>query len=289
VQAAEYVVTQGDRALLHDLTHCLRIGDLSFVKDGFPPVVAECETRRRHSSEHGRRKARQHQRLELVRKVLGESVEKSDAEDLFRYSMPAGFIEQDRQFSYHIRAFEEASRIGPRGYTIVRPEEGLVYIATAPDCPSTEFMPDFVSTVRPCRCDLAALRKRVEGAFPWVPPVTLLPIDEDTMVRYLDQEFNFYVYLDLDHVVRQLEQRGSQLRPTFDVAGAPPQRESRDQFSGWFMFEADSGNEWRVCVGPKLLHRVLFGLATLESAVTALAQAGTGAADVASKASLLSE
>jgi hypothetical protein len=53
--------------------------------------------------------------------------------------------------------------------------------------------------------------------------------------------------------------------------------------------EADSGNEWRVCVGPKLLHRVLFGLATLESAVTALAQAGTGAADVASKASFLSE
>jgi len=117
----------------------------------------------------------------------------------------------------------------------------------------------------------------------------LLPIDEDVLVRYLDQEFNFYVYLDLDHVVRMLEQRGSRLRPIFDVAGVPQGRESRDQFGGSFIFEADSGNDWRVYIGPKRLHRVLFGLATLESAVTALAQAGTGAADVASKASWLSE
>jgi hypothetical protein len=227
--------------------------------------------------------------MELVGKVLNESVEKSDAEDLLRYSLPSGFIEQDFQFSYHVRAFEEASRIGPRGYTIVHPEQGLVYVATAPNCPTNEFIPEFVSTIRPCRFDFAALRKRVAGACPWVPPITLLPIAEDVVVRYLCQGFNFYVYLDLDIVIRKLEMRGSQLRPTFDVAGARPPRDSRDQFSGWFMFESDSGNKWRVCIGPKLLHRVLFGLATVESVVTAVAQAGTGAPELASKASSLSE
>jgi len=37
-----------------------------------------------------------------------------------------------------------------------------------------------------------------------IPPCRWLPIDEDVVVRYLDQEFNFYVYVDLDSVALRL-------------------------------------------------------------------------------------
>jgi hypothetical protein len=273
VQAGEFAVSHGDLALLHDLTHCLRIGDLTFVKDGFPPALVEFESGRRYSPRHHRRKERQHERLRLVGKVLNGSVERIDAEALHRYSLPTAFVEQEREFNYHVQAFEQVSRIGPRGYTIVHPEPGLVYIATEPDCPSTEFMQELTSTVQPCRCGFVRLRARVEGHCPWVPPITLLPIDEDVVVRYLDQEFNLFVYLDLDQVVRRLEQSGSRLQPIFGMADST-QHQPLDELGGWFMFEADCGDDWRVYVGPKVLHRVLFGLATLDSAVQALAQAG---------------
>jgi hypothetical protein len=149
MQATEFVVRHGDRAVLHDLTHCLRIGDLSFVKEGSPPVTAEFGTAWRYSLEHERRKARQHRRLELAARVLGEAVEKKDLEDLSQYGLPTGVIELDVHFHYHVEAFVEASRIGSKGYTIVHPEEGLAYIATAPDCPPSEYMPQFTSEVRP--------------------------------------------------------------------------------------------------------------------------------------------
>jgi hypothetical protein len=237
--------------LLHDLTHCLRIGDLT----------AFCQDRGILSLEVGAgskaRKMRQSKRMHLLHSVLKEDVTGIRPDDLADHSLPTNILEDEHDFDHNTSSFIEVANCLTTGCKVVRPEEGVLYVASVRECEAVDILRELRLASRAARNYLlASFSDRIAGKFSWVPPILSLSIPRDLIVSLLRGDFRLWTFLDVDHIKQSFVEIAPALTVTVE--------------SGRLEMCVDS-QEGLSVLGPRPIENVQYGLATLESSLRMLA------------------
>jgi hypothetical protein len=191
--------------------------------------------------------------------VLSERFDVLDSSEFAEYSFPNEFIELNAEWSHHEQVFSEAAKKGREGFQIAQPEDGLVYIAHSFDYPFDEASRALEEYVRGWEVVFSSLRHRVNGCAHHLPPIVLLDIPADLVASYLDFDYDFMVLVDQRRVRKLL----THLLPTWQcIAGSSGPSSLR--------MHPEAGPD--VDVGPTALENVHYGLATIDSATTRIAQ-----------------
>lgn len=252
LEVGAFLTREGWTVLLHDLTHCLRIGDLT----------AFCQDRGILSLELGAgniaRKQRQSKRMRLLNSVLKEDVSGINPDDLVTHSLPTQLIEGESPLDHNISAFIDVANCLETGCKVVQPEEGLLYVACARGRGAEDLLRELNPRERAWRNYLlASFSDRITGQFSWVPPILSLSMPREPIVSLLRGDFYFWVFLDVDHMKRRL----AELAPALTVS------DDSDRL------QMTLANEDGLSVlGPRPIENVQYGLATLESALQMLAE-----------------
>jgi hypothetical protein len=251
LEIGAFLTRNGWTVLLHDLTHCLKIGDLT----------AFCQERGILSLELGAgnkaRKQRQSKRMHLLNSVLKEDVSGIKPDDLVTHSLPTHLIEGESHLDHNISAFIDVANCLETGCKVVQPDEGVLYAA----CVRGRGAEDLLRQLNPAERAwrnylLASLSDRIAGKFSWVPPILSLSIPREPIVSLLRGDFYFCVFLDVDHIKRRL----ADLAPALAVS-------DESDYLQMFLASQDGLS----VVGPRPIENVQYGLATLESALQMLA------------------
>ncbi len=252
LEVGRFLTRNGWTVLLHDLTHCLRIGDLT----------AACPERGILSIElgpgHNPRKRRQRERMNLLNRVLKEDIAGVRPEDLITHSLPTHLMEGESHFGHNPAAFVEVAACLETGCKVVQPEEGLIYAACARGCGIEDLVKELSPGERGWRNYLvASFTDRIMGKFSWVPPIMSLPIPEEPLTSLLRGDFYFWVFLDVDHIKRRLADLAPSLTLSVECDCLQMSVHSEDAMS---------------VLGPRPIENVQYGLATLESSLQMLAE-----------------
>jgi hypothetical protein len=252
LEIASFLTRDGWTVLLHDLTHCLRIGDLTAISRERGILSIEL------GAGNKSRKHRQSVRINLLNKVLKEDTSGVKPDDLVTHSFPTHIIEGERDLDHHVTAFVEVADCLEAGCKVVQPEEGVLYAACARGCSVDDLIRELAPKERGWRNYLlASFTDRIVGKFSWVPPVTSLSIPEEIVVSLLRGDFYFWVFLDVDHIKRRL----AELAPSLTF--------SNESDCLQMVIHSEDGLS---VLGPRPIEHVQYGLATLESAMQMLAE-----------------
>ena len=253
LEIGAWLTKDGWTVLLHDLTHCLRIGDLTAFCADRGVLRLEC------GSGGGPRKQRQSQRMRLLDRVLKEDVSTLSPEELAAHHFPAMLLddESELELQHHADAFSEVASCDSVGWKVLQPEDGLIYAACLPECPAEELARAITHTGRGWRdYTVACFRNRIVGDYSWVPPITTFNIPVEQLVGLLERRFYFFVFINVDYVRRQL----AKLSPSISVS----------EHGGYIRFES-SKEDWYVIRGPRPIENVQYGLLALKNALHLLA------------------
>jgi hypothetical protein len=251
LEIGDFLTNDGWTVMLHDLSHCLRIGDLT----------AFCENRGIWSLEVGAgskaRKMRQSKRMHLLNSVLKEDVTGIRPDDLIAHSLPTNIVEDGNDFDHNTSSFVEVAGSLSTGCKVVKPEEGVLYVAWARECEVADILRELrIASHAAQNCLLASFSDRIAGKFSWVPPILSLSIPRDLICGLLRGDFRFWTFLDVDHIKRRL----AEIAPAVTVTVESDCLE---------MFVA--GQNGLSILGLRPVENVQYGLATLESALRMLA------------------
>jgi len=251
LEICAFLTRDGWTVLLHDLTHCLRIGD----------ITAVCGERGILSIEVGAgnksRKHRQGVRMKLLNQVLKEDLSGVSPDDLLIHSLPTHLVEDSSHVDHNLAAFIEVADCLESGCKVVQPEDGLLYAACARGCGADDLIRELAPRERGWRNYLLArLTDRITGEFSWVPPIISLPIPEKIVVGLLRGDFHLWTFLDVDHIKRRL----AVLAPSLSVS------DDSDCLQMFIHYK-----DGLHVVGPRPIENVQYGLATLETALQLLA------------------
>jgi hypothetical protein len=247
-----FLTGDGWKVLMHDLTHCLRIGDLTAVCPERGILSLEV------GSGGGDRKHRQIKRMNLLNRVLRQDVSDICKDELVANRFPSRFLEANTELRYNTEAFVEVSKCDATGWKVVQPEEGLIYVGHSPGR-RTEDVVREVARIGRTWSDYTVgwLSDRIMGKYSWVPAITSLSIPTEHIARVLEHKFYFWVFIDIDHMRRRL----ATLVPSLVVS----------EYGGHLRFESRN-RDWHVLRGPRPIEGVKYGLASLESALQMLAE-----------------
>ncbi|MEO8052923.1 MAG: hypothetical protein ABI833_21130 [Acidobacteriota bacterium] len=248
---ADFLCSDGWTVLLHDLTHCLKIGDLTAVCQDRGVLSVECGTG------VGSRKKRQSQRMKLLNRVLNEDVRTVPPDELVAHGFPTMLLEGEIEPQHNTDAFCEVADCDATGWKVVQPEDGLIYAACLPERGAKDFVREVARVGHGWRNYMVTcFRDRIMGDYSWVPPIMLLSIPVQHLVRLLERRFYFYVFIDVDYVRRRL----AELSPSLLVS----------ERGGHIRFETIK-LDCHIVRGPRSVENVQYGLVSLGSALQMLA------------------
>lgn len=250
-EIGDFLTSDGWTVLLHDLTHCLRIGDLT----------AFCQDRGILSLEVGAgnkaRKMRQSKRMHLLNSVLKEDLTAIRPDELVAHSLPTNIVEDENDFDHNTSSFVEVASSLSTGCKVVKPEEGVLYVASTRECEVADILRELhLASPAAQNCLFASFSDRITGKYSWVPPILSLPIPRDIIVSLLRGDIRLWTFLDVDHI----KQRLAEIAPALTVTVESRRLE---------MFVADQDS--LSVLGSRPIENVQYGLATLESALRMLA------------------
>ena len=252
IEIGAFLTNDNRTVLWHDLTHCLRIGDLTALCSERGILSIEC------GGGSTARKSRQSQRMALLNRVLNEDVVGIPTDDLTAHSFPALLVESKVLRQYNTAAFCEVADCATLGCKVVQPERGLIYAACRPGFSGANLGRE-VARIGSGWCNylFASLRDRIMGSHSWVPPITLLTLPQAWTVNLLERRLYFYVFIDVDYMKKRL----TELAPSLSVSLT----------DGGLRLKA-SGQDWHLVRGTRSIENVQYGLSSLESALHELAE-----------------
>lgn len=197
-------------AILHDITNCLKIGDVTIAHPQLGKSIIECKTTMSEEFKITDRLIRQIERMEYATDIINNADPKYDEKALKgieKYDMPNGFIEVSRDETLLLEEFVDVCSMNNDPYKIIYPEEGLVYIAM-----NADFYEECLEEVNNKLSDkfriTGNILRRINGDFPYITPFTLFDLQDDLVIKILNCDLIFYVSIDAEYVVEQLEKEG---------------------------------------------------------------------------------
>jgi hypothetical protein len=270
VEVAELATSHGCYAILHDLTHCLRMGDVTIKHPERAFLTMECKSRENKTETNiSPREIRQKARMKILNELLStDAVElnKENFNDLARLGMPSQFVEYASVEKYFVAEFLHACQLDDADFRIVRPEPGLVYIVKKPHITTDGWLeqvePDLIEAEG--LFSFSALVGRIDGKNAYVAPITLFDIPNSILFDILAGNLNLVVLVSIKRVIDEFAKH--------DIV-ATPRIDELFNISGFELREAD-GSYYRASddlligvIGPRMIHEVQYGLASLTTAI----------------------
>lgn len=187
-------IAGGKPALLCDITHVLRHGDVCLMT-GSDPFMIEVKS----SKNRNERVDRQLRHLQAIGTFFAE-----DHADEFRGFQNVRRVAHGGDELIHTEALNSAiKRSYTEGAVVISPERGLYYVVCSGD-----FDPEQLSPAPPKTC-VAFLLNQTKAACAWIPycPFTL-SIDPEHVLRFIKGEIYIVVLVDLKELQDQFSAHG---------------------------------------------------------------------------------
>ncbi len=258
IEIAEFAAKHGCRVLLHDSTHCLRMGDVTISHPERDLLIMELKT----GSWQNKRTDRQGARMKILDELFREDRVKLTQEswnNLTDLGMPAAYLEQPSKEAYLVEAFEEACNLGDANFRMLKPEPGLIYLAKRYSVEFEEWMSSFAenSSGMMGPASFSVLVGRIDGKNAYVPPIMLHDISEAALLAVLSGDIQFCVFVDLGYVTAKLAEAGIEALPVLD--------ELQNLYA--FDIKRTTDAQMTGMLGPRMVHEVQYGLASLSAAI----------------------
>ncbi len=255
IEIGNFMTEKGWTVLLHDLTHCLKIGDLTAICNNRGVVSFEV------GSEAGSRKKRQKQRMVLLNQVLQEKFSDLSVDELTAHGFPYAIVEHPCDRTHNTDAFCDVTTLKGHRIRVTQPENGVIYAASVQDCGGEDIAREVMRLGEGWKeCIFSCFRDRIMGDYSWVPPITLLGIPVEKILNLLNRNVYFYVFIDVVYLRKRLAELSQSLVVSVE-----------DEM---ITFSRSEG-EWSVVYGPRPIENVKYGLVSLESALKMLATTPT--------------
>lgn len=248
-----YLCMSNYHAILHDITHCLRVGDVSFLDtESGKPCILECKSTKNDEIIINDRMVRQAERMNSIGKVIsnevsGKIVDLTD-EEIDSFEVPSHVLISKIPIAFHSDSFNEMCNLGDNKYMIKEVERGLYYLSA-----KVEYFDDckdvIQNEVRKGKYITSNLLRRVEGDFETVIPFALHSMNVTCIEKIIQNDISFNILLDVSIFLKNLSERGVNLKPIL-------------QNNEIVAFADENGNS----VGIGILRKVQYGLLKLESA-----------------------
>lgn len=209
-EVAKSATEQECYSLMHDLTHCLRIGDVSVMKPDGDYEIIECKAISSEFHYISDRIKRQSERLRYTKNALNTDGLLTDKEERlkhYEYSIPAGYLEIDTNENYLVNEFIGVCDLAEdETYRLIRPENGLIYGVCSIDGVD-EYLDFLEENIVKDFILISDIYRRVEGDFPYVPPITGLDIPDELIEEILTCRKLFNVFIDLNFILDELNKK----------------------------------------------------------------------------------
>jgi hypothetical protein len=245
------VFEHGIVAILNDLTHCLRYGDITVPRPDGRFTIIEVKS----SEHHGGRTRRQIEKLERIVDYIHtdhtDQLYQLDAE-VYRVSLPSSEVNHRDEINHVIRAALK------NGSCLSEVERGLFYLAVTQSGYNPEVLDPLVSQEHKSELWTADLKSLGNEAY---YPYTLSICDPQALYMFYEGTLSITVMVDSGVVVEKLKSRA------FDLRWLP-------QNNGWALevastTKAQSGLD-RVRIGYHFLNRLFAEFWSLNWYVEAL-------------------
>lgn len=202
---------ENSAAILHDITNCLHIGDLSVIG---PKGILTLELKLKKKKKMDRREIRQKRRMEIVR----EFYDKRISTKLIKGKTSVRHLSKNRDkhnWNELFAVIDEAIRVG---YGIRKVEKCLIYCAIRNDISIDKVIRRIARTkpFQDARIVFGCHDNHIDIGLPSIMPFTCFEIPVLYKEKLLFREVNFCVMLDLNSLCRIMEENGYNCRISQD-------------------------------------------------------------------------
>jgi len=255
VEVALEHAKDGYYVLLHDITNCLRVGDLSIVSNEGKPVMIECKETRTGELKINDRLIRQVERMmsidSIMKSEVNTEVKSVNTEMLYKYNLPTEIIEIKAEVIYHYSVLEKLCQT-ENNFEVIEVEPGLTY-AVVKDGYEEDLYRELEVRFENCSILSSNLLRRIEGEFENIPPFGIGIKSSKVLIEIFDVDIIAFIFIDMNIVQELFKNLGCE--------------------DGVELVGNDENIEYvRVIgrnsqIGPRIFNRVRYGLLSLETAV----------------------